>query len=190
MGDIPCNRKSLQKLINIASKYNLLQTVTEGTRMTRSGRRNILELIFTNNHELITSELISEITDHEYIGCETSYKLSAKTKEQVPEGDTGLSAYNYELADWKNIKVELKKINWTEVLTEYKKSKEKLKVILEIIIKIIEESCTTFRNPRGTHSNNIPQDRRVLFRKKKKQKKKPRKKNPPKKKKKKKKKKK
>merc|ERR1711874_110972 len=41
-------------------------------------------------------------------------------------------------------------------------------VILEIVIKIIEENCTTFRNPRGTHSNNIPKDRRVLFRKKKK----------------------
>merc|ERR1711874_123326 len=72
--DIPCNRKSLQKLINIASKYNLLRTVTEGTRVTRSGRRNILELIFTNNHELITSVQVqpSEITDHEYIKCETS----------------------------------------------------------------------------------------------------------------------
>ena len=117
--------------------------------MTRSGRRNILELIFTNNHELITSVHVqpSEITDHEYIKCETSYKLSTKTKEQVPESDTNLSTYNYELANWKNIKAELKKINWTEVLAEYKKSEEKLKVIFEIIIKIIEENCTTFRNP-------------------------------------------
>ena len=95
--DIPCNRKSLQKLINIASKYNLLQTVTEGTRVTGSGRRNILELIFTNNHELITSVQVqpSEITDHEYIKCETSYKLFAVTKEHVPDSDTNLSAYNY-----------------------------------------------------------------------------------------------
>merc|ERR1712121_225765 len=54
------------------------------------------------------------------------------------------------------------------VLAEYKKFEEKLKVIFEIIIKIIGENCTTFRNPRGTHSNNIPKNRRVLFRKKKK----------------------
>ena len=53
--DIPCNRKSLQKLIDVAARYNLLQTVTEGTRVTKGGRRNILELIFTNNHELLTS---------------------------------------------------------------------------------------------------------------------------------------
>ena len=90
------------------------------------------------------------------------------TKEQVPKSDTNLSAYNYESANWKNIKAALKKINWPEVLAEYKKSEEKLKVILEIVIKIIEENCTTFRNPRGTHSNNIPKDRRVLFRRKKK----------------------
>ena len=179
--DIPCNRKSLQKLIDVASRYNLLQTVTEGTRVTRSGRRNILELIFTNNHELITSVHVqpSEITDHEYIKCETSYKLSAMTKEQVPESDTNLSAYNYESANWKNIKAALKKINWPEVLAEYKKSEEKLKVILEIVIKIIEENCTTFRNQRGSHSNNIPKDRRVLFRKKKKLNKELQKRNPP-----------
>ena len=53
--DIPCNRISLQKLIDLASRHNLLQTVTEGTRVAKSGRRNILELIFTNNFELITS---------------------------------------------------------------------------------------------------------------------------------------
>ena len=40
--DNPCNRKSLQQLIDVASYYNLLQMVMEGTRVTRSGRHNIL----------------------------------------------------------------------------------------------------------------------------------------------------
>ena len=179
--DIPCNRKSLQKLIDVVSRHNLLQTVTEGTRVARSGRRNILELIFTNNHELITSVHVqpSEITDHEYIKCETSYKLSTMTKEHVPESDTNLSTYNYESANWKNIKAALEKIKWPEVLDEYEKSEEKFKVILEIVIKIIEENCTTFKNQRGSHSNNIPKDRRVLFRKKKKLNKELQKRSPP-----------
>ena len=167
--DDPCNMKSLQHLIDLASRYNLLQTVTEGTRVTRNGRRNILELIFTNNHELITSVQVkpSEITDHEYIECETSYKLSAMGKEHVHDNGTNLSTYNYETANWKNIKAELKKVNWQEILAEHESSEEKLKVILEIVIKIIEENCTTFRNQRGSHSNKIPKDRRVLFKKKK-----------------------
>merc|ERR1711874_768778 len=100
------------------------------------------------------------------------------TTEQVPESDTNLSAYNYESANWKNIKAALKKINWPEVLAD-KKSEEKLKVILEIVIKIIEENYTTFRNQRGSHSNNIPKDRRVLFRKKRKLNKELQKRNPP-----------
>ena len=146
--DDPCNRRSLQQLIDLASRYNLLQTVTEGTRVTRSGRRNILQLIFTNNHELITSVQVnpSEITDHEYIKCGTSYGLSTMGKEHVHDNGTNLSTYNYETADWKNIKAELKKINWLEILDEHVSSEEKLKVILEVVIKIIEENCTTFRN--------------------------------------------
>ena len=69
--DYLCNRNSLQELLKVASHYNLLQTVTEGTRVTRSGDSNILELIFTNNHDLITNVQIqpSENTDHNYIVC-------------------------------------------------------------------------------------------------------------------------
>ena len=66
--DSKCNRNSLQQLINIASDYSLLQYISEGTRETRKGGNNILELIFTNNHELITNIHLqpSEITDHKY----------------------------------------------------------------------------------------------------------------------------
>merc|ERR1712002_535568 len=53
--DCLCNRDSLQELLKVAFHYNLLQTVTEGTRETRSGGSNILELIFTNNHDLISN---------------------------------------------------------------------------------------------------------------------------------------
>ena len=53
--DCLCNRNSLQELLKVASYYNLLQTVTEGTRKTRSGDYNILELIFTNNHDLFSN---------------------------------------------------------------------------------------------------------------------------------------
>merc|ERR1711874_96784 len=124
---------------------------------------------------------------HKYIKCETSHKLSAMEKDYVPDNGTNLATYNYESANWKNIKASLKKINWPEVLANHESSEEKLKVILEIVIKIIEENCKIFRNQRGSHSNEIPRDRRVLFKKKLNKKKK--KKNPPKKKKKKKKKK-
>merc|ERR1712236_42141 len=108
--DCPCNKNSLQELLEVASHYNLLQTVTEGTRETRSGGSNILELIFTNNHDLISHVQIqpSKITDHMYIVCETTHKLPNKEKEQIPVDERNLSSYNYETADWVNIKASLK----------------------------------------------------------------------------------
>merc|ERR1711874_254829 len=108
------------------------------------------------------------ITDHKYIKCEISHKLSSMGKEHVPDNGTWVSTYNYESANWKNIKASLKKINWPGVLAKHESSEEKLNVILEIVIKIMEENCTTFRNQRGSYSNEIPRDRGVLFKKKKK----------------------
>merc|ERR1712002_672444 len=53
--DCLCSRHSLKELLNVASHYNLLQTVMEGTRNTLRGDSNIKDLIFTNNHDLITN---------------------------------------------------------------------------------------------------------------------------------------
>ena len=47
-------------------------------------------------------------------------------------------------------------------------SEEKLWVILEIVVKIIEENCTIFKCREGPQTNKIPRDRRILLRKKKK----------------------
>ena len=168
--DTRSSARSLQKLIDLASELNLLQMVREGTRDTRKGNRNILELIFTNNHELISNIYIepSKITDHKYITCETSYKLSISDTKHISENDTNLSSYNYETANWKNIKASLKERNWSEILTNHSSSEEKLRVFLEIVVKIIEENCTMFRRQGGSQLNNIPRDRRILLRKKKK----------------------
>merc|ERR1712215_392451 len=128
------------------------------------------ELIFTNNHDLITNVQIqpSVITDHMYIVCETIHKLHTKEKEHIPADEVNLSSYNYETADWVNIKASLKKINWPEVLAKCKSSEERLKVLVDIVIKIVEIHCSIFESKGGTHSNMIPRDRRILLRKKKK----------------------
>jgi len=80
------NDISLRQLINVASDLNLLQKVTEGTRTTRNGDERILELIFTNSHNLISNIYIqlSEISDHKYIKCETYHTLPTHDKKQVP----------------------------------------------------------------------------------------------------------
>ena len=96
------------------------------------------------------------------------HKLSINDTQHISENDTNLSSYNYETANWKNIKASLKERNWSEILTNHSSSEEKLKVFLEIVVKIIEENCTMFRRQGGSQLNNIPRDRRILLRKKKK----------------------
>ena len=162
--------KSLQQLINVAADLNLLQKVFEGTRETRLGNQNILELIFTNNHELISNIYVetSKITDHKYITCETSHSFSVNEQKPVVIKDVNLSSYNYQKADWESIKISLREINWSEVLEKYTTSEAKLNMILEIVMKIVEEHCAKYNQQRGTNRKNIPRDRRVLLRKKKK----------------------
>ena len=97
-----------------------------------------------------------------------SYKLPMKDMQYTPEKNENLSSYNYETANWENIKASLRKIDWPGSLAGHNSSEEKLRVILEIVVKIIEENCTMFKCREGPQTNKIPRDRRILLRKKKK----------------------
>ena len=167
--DLRSNKRSLKQLIEIATEFNLLQKVSEGTRETRSGTKNILELIFTNNHELISNIYIqsTEITDHKYIVCETSHMLLKNDTRPSQNNEPNLSSFNYETADWENIRKNIKLVKWSEILEIYKSAADKLKVIMETVMKIVEENCTKFKNRNETRKNNIPRDRKILLRKKK-----------------------
>ena len=90
------------------------------------------------------------------------------TRNTYPKKIRNLSSYNYETANWKYIKSSLKKIDQPELLAGHNSSEEKLRVILEIVVKIIEENCEMFKCRGGSQANKIPRDRRILLRKKKK----------------------
>ena len=127
--DTVVSDNSLQQLIDVATNLNLLQKVTQGTRVTRKGNENTLELIFTNNHELISNIYVetSKITDHKYIICETSHSHSLDEQKPEVNLDINLSSYNYLKADWKSIKTKLNEIKWLEILEKYSTSEEKTK---------------------------------------------------------------
>ena len=165
-------KNSLQQLIDVASNLNLLQKVTFGTRETRSGNNNTLELIFTNNHELISNihGEQSELSDHRYIVCETSYSFSSNNQKIEEPKETNLASYNYLKTDWVALKTKLKEINWSKILDRYKTSEEKIQAILEMISIAVDEVCTKFKQQRGKDIKIIPKDRRILLRNKKKKK--------------------
>ena len=105
-------------MIDLASDLNLIQKINFGTRKSRSGNKNILELVFTNNHNLISNiyDEHSEISDHDYIVCETSHELCIKMNETTEPEDINLSSYVYVKADWVTVKAKLRQINWSDIL--------------------------------------------------------------------------
>ena len=167
--DCISNKKSLQSLLDIATEYNLLQKIAEGTRVTRSGGQNILELLFTNNNDLISNIYVqpSMITDHKYIICETSHSIQTKKTKTVENTETNLSSFNYETSDWKNIKDDFKKIKWSEILEAGKTSEAKLGKIMQNVMRIVSSHCKEYKGQRGDLLYKIPRDRRILLRKKK-----------------------
>ena len=74
-----------------------------------------------------------------------SYKLPMKDMQYTPGKNENLSSYNYETANWENIKASLRKIDWPGSLAGHNSSEEKLRVILETVVKIFEENCTIFK---------------------------------------------
>ena len=163
-------KNSLQQLINVASNLNLLQKVTFGTRETSSGNNNILDLVFTNNHELI-SNIFSEkskLSDHKSIICETSHNAKINHQQIGIPTETNLASYNYLKTNWVTLKTKLQEIDWSEVLSKYKSAAEKLQVFLDIVIKVVDEHSVKFKQQRGVGIKKIPRDRRKLLRNKKK----------------------
>ena len=47
-------------------------------------------------------------------------------------------------------------MNWPEILAKHNSSEEKLRGVLEIVVKIIEENCTMFKCREGPQTNKIP----------------------------------
>ena len=163
-------KKSLLNLLNTASNLNLLQKVNFGTRETRSGDNNILELVFTNNHELITNiySEYSTLSDHRWVVCETSYNILRNTQYTINTMETNLASYNYQRTNWTLLKYKLNQMDWNKLLNNYKTTVEKLYIFLEIIIKLVDEHSIKFKQQRGLSIKHIPRDRRILLRNKKK----------------------
>ena len=163
-------KNSLQQLINVASDLNLLQKVADGTRETSAGKNNILDLVFTNNHELISNIFTekSKLSDHKSIICETSHTTKINHKQKGIPTETNLASYNYLKTNWVALKTRLPKIDWNEMLSKFKSSAEKLQVFLDIVSKVVDEYSVKFKQQRGVGLKKIPRNRRILLRSKKK----------------------
>ena len=125
-------KESLEEIIKLASNLNLLQKVNFSTRKARSGKGNILELIFTNNHDLITNMYSekSKLSDHDYILCETSHDFNIKNEQPTEPEETNLSSYNYPKTNWELVKAKLRGTDWKNVINNCSSSVEMREAII------------------------------------------------------------
>ena len=162
--------RMLNKLIDTCDSHNLLQKVTFGTRRTPTGESNMLNLIFTNNHSLMSSLSPHEtsLSDHSFIVCETTFHGQFGTHEDrlPPTAIPPLTSFNLNRANWPEIQAVLRSYNWVDMF-QHKSCDEKLQIFISAVLEAVESHCPKFSTPPGQSRSRIPRDRRILFRQRK-----------------------
>ena len=162
--------RMFNKLIGLCETYQLLQKVPFGTRMSPTGRDNMLDLIFTNNHRLLGElrKINTAMSDHSLIEVDMAYHFghhtTNHTAQQHPEPN--LSSFNLHKADWQKIRCFIGEQDWNTLLMN-KSNEEKLQAIVSIVFEALEKFCPKYKSRRGQTKSKIPRDRRILFRQKK-----------------------
>ena len=161
-------RQQAANLCDLALKHNLIQQVDQVTH-----GREILDLIFVNNEDLVSSVLATAwpaFTDHSIVTAATSYSLK---KEKVFEethllySGQKLKRLNFSKANWIDIRNELIKVDWSPMQDLAKTCPtsahtwfmEKLIPILEALVPV------KARKQAGLSRHRVNRRRKLLWRK-------------------------
>ena len=148
-----------KKLVEVTEDCFLFQFIGESTR-----KGNILDLVFSNNENLIQNIVIREtyLSDHDIIEI-SSTRLLNHTRKKTPKAYDKFSALNLrsKKVRWGQIKKELKKINWKLVLTTL--DDNHFQIFSEIVLKI----CAANAPLRVTRKRKtrFQKERRILWKK-------------------------
>ena len=155
------------RLIDISDMHNLLQMITFGTRPTQQGEENTLDLIFTNNHDLLCdiSKQASVMSDHYLITGTTRHNMQLSSCPP-PEESPLLSAFNLNKANWIEIRSFLAAVDWEKIFSG-KSNSEMIEILSSMLYQALDLFCPRYKNPPGKASCIIPRDRRILFRQRK-----------------------
>lgn len=158
-------KKIIDILASLASDFFLTQCVDKPTR-----RENILDLIFTNNEELVNSfvSMKTDFSDHNIVECKTYLSLS-KTQSQTRNATTlsGLHRLNFFNDDiaWTKLKEALSNIDWNSTFQDIDIDTAMEKFI-DTCYRAAAKHVPERRSLSGRRrKSKIPRSQRILFRK-------------------------
>merc|ERR1711989_178135 len=141
--------------------YHLVQTVEEKTR-----KDNTLDLVFTNNLDLITQIDVTNtiMSDHDIIEIETNIANNTKTttkneNETDEQADLRQLNFHHEKIDWEGINKILKEMPWNELFHGLNNED-----CTELLLHCIKEiSLIKIPKKKKRNKSNIPKERKRLL---------------------------
>ena len=166
-------RKQALCLLNFAEEFFLEQLIQIPTR-----NRNILDLMFANNHLLINNYSVvcnSRLSDHYIVKFDVNYEQKVKTTEKSKDFyKTRLNEYDFFNASdelWLRFNLLIMNINFEEIFRNLSTSQmlEKFYEVIEDTVDIIFEKKEALKEKEKDifkSSNRIPRNVRILMRNK------------------------
>ena len=166
---IPCiqtggttdQRHQAENLIEFTNNMFLEQTVMNPTRA-----HNVLDLIFTNDEDLINISLISDtsISDHRMICATININNDNAPCDTEPECDSRLGNFSFwsDRSDWNAVNDSLAQINWSSIISNESDVKSDMKIFYDKCYTACVDNIPTKKK---VNKNKIPHDRKVLMRK-------------------------
>ena len=152
-------KQQFERLLEVCGDHFMLQMIEEPTR-----ERNTLDLMFTNEVNLVTAVEVtkSSYSDHDIIEMSTNYSLKEKeecNREQSEDNEFRTLNFRAKSVKWKNIAGMIEDIDWDQEF-ESRNSIAGTKNMLEKFTKCAKENAPK----RNTQSNGskIPKERKKL----------------------------
>ena len=158
------DRLQAARLCDLAVKHSMIQQVDKPTHGIE-----ILDLILTNNHDLVSSVSVDpwpRFTDHKIVTAYVSYKLGAGidiAESHLLESGRRLKALNFNKALWVEIQAELSEIDWTEMEEAAETSPTAaLSVFMQELVPLLERHVPV-KAAKKKKRNRIDRKRKLLW---------------------------
>ena len=161
-GSTKDEQNQAQALLNIADYFFLSQVITEPTRL-----ENTIDLVFTNNPDLLTNINIQKVSkhlsDHNEIIANLNWTIPEVPSEKFAKHTSTLASLNFwsEKADWIGMNSYLSGINWSQRITSETDVTTDIHFLSDELSKASENFIP---KKRSKLCHQIPRDRKILMR--------------------------